>query len=219
VEQDDWVKIAGRFKRLYTPAVCDVLDSLGLRHQAMDHALRPLDPSAMIAGPAFTIAGAPDATLDLSKRMGPKVIDRMTPNVVAVYDTSGEAVTGVWGELWSAGAAIRGCVGAVVDGGIRDTAFIRRAGFPIFHRFTSPYDAVGRFNVVDCQCTVTAGGVRVSPGDYVFGDEDGIMVIPGALIAEVLERAEAVSVKENRIRAEISPSRSLAELYVEYGKF
>ena len=219
VEQHDWVNIAERYKRLYTPAVCDVLDSLGLRHQAMDPAIRPLDRTAMIAGPAFTIVGAPDASLDIAKRMGPKVIDRMTPNVVAVYDTSGEMLTGVWGELWSAGAATRGCVGAIVDGGIRDTAFIRRAGFPIYHRFTSPYDAVGRFNVVDCECTVRAGNVRVAPGDYVFGDEDGVVVIPATLIGEVLERAEAISIKENRIRAEISPARSLSELYVEYGKF
>ena len=121
--------------------------------------------------------------------------------------------------MWSAGAVKRGCVGAVVDGGIRDTAYIRRRGFPIFHRFTRPGDAVGRFNIVDFDCPVTIGGVRVGPGDYVFGDEDGIVVIPAELTLEVLEKAEEVSLRENRIRAEISPGKSLAELYAEYGQF
>ena len=100
--------------------------------------------------------------------------------------------------MWSAGASRRGCVGAVVDGGIRDTAFIRSTGFPIFHRFTSPADAVGRFNIVDFNCPVTIGGVRVEPGDYVFGDEDGVVIVPSALTLEVLEKAERMLVRESK---------------------
>ncbi len=211
--------VADRFRRLYSPAVADALDDLGLRHQAMSHALRPLDPTTVIAGPAFTIVGQPDASLDTKTRKGPVVIDHFRPGVIAVYDTGGENVTGVWGELWSAGAASRGCVGAIVDGGIRDTGFIRRAGFPVFHRFTTPYDAIGRFNVVDFECTATVGGVRVSPGDYIFGDEDGVLVIPAEVTLQVLEKAESVGENENRIRAEIKPGISLAQLYRDYGKF
>jgi len=219
VDEHTISSIAERFRRLYSPAVCDALDDLGLRHQAMSHELRPLDPTMIIAGPAFTIAGRPDASMDTKTRMGPVVIDHFQPGVVAAYDTSGENVTGVWGELWSAGAANRGCVGAVVDGGIRDTGFIRRAGFPIFHRFTAPYDAVGRFTVVDYDCTVTVGGVRVSPGDYIFGDEDGVLVIPKEVTMEVLTKAESVGQKENLIRAEIKPGASLVQLYRDHGKF
>lgn len=211
--------IADRYRRLYAPAVCDVLDGFGLRHQAMHHSIRPLDGKMKIAGPAFTIVGVKNATLDTTKRMGPRVIDQMKPGVVAVYDTADDEVTGVWGELWSAGAVARGCVGAVVDGGIRDTGFIRKSGFPIFHRFTSPYDAVGRFNVEEFDCSVNIGGVRVRPGDYIFGDEDGIVVVPAELTMEVLESAEAVAAKEDRIRDAISPEKSLGELYTEFGKF
>lgn len=219
MDQSELAAVAERFKRLYSPAVCDVLDRMGLRHQYMHHAVRPLKPTHMVAGPAFTIAGIKDASTDVKKRMGPKVIDHMRPGVVAVYDTGGDDTTGVWGELWSAGAVTRGCIGAVVDGGIRDTAFIRRADFPIFHRFTSPADAVGRFTVADFDCPVNVGGVRVKPGDYIFGDGDGIVVIPADLTLEVLAKAEEVSQRENRIRAEISPDKSLAELYAEYGQF
>jgi 4-hydroxy-4-methyl-2-oxoglutarate aldolase len=215
----DWPDIAARFKRLYTPAVCDVLDEYELRHQYVHHSIRPLDRTLMLAGPAFTIVGMANSTRDRTKRMGPRVIDSFVPHVVACYDTMGEEQTGVWGELWSAGAAKRGCVGAVVDGGIRDTAYIRRAKFPIFHKFTMPGDAVGRFNIVDFGCPVSIGGVRVEPGDYVFGDEDGVVMIPNALTLEVLAKAEAVCAKENKIRDAIEENASLADLYVKFEKF
>jgi len=219
VTELDWPTIAKRFKSLYTPAVNDVLDGYGLRHQAAHHSLKPLDRTLMVAGPAFTIVGMPNAEMDISKRMGPRVIDSFVPHVVACYDTMGDEVTGVWGELWSQGAAKRGCVGAVVDGGIRDTAFIRRAGFPIFHKFTSPRDAVGRFNIIDFNCGVNIAGVRVTPGDYVFGDEDGVVFIPSEIILEVLEKAEAIGRKEGQIREAIDGKRSLADLYTQFGRF
>lgn len=215
----DWPSVAERFKRLYTPAVNDVLDSYGLRHQASHHSLKPLDRRQMVAGPAFTIVGMPNAEMDITKRMGPRVIDSFVPHVVACYDTMGDEVTGVWGELWSLGASKRGCVGAVVDGGIRDTAFIRRTRFPMFHKFTCPGDAVGRFNIVDFNCGVNIGGVRVNPGDYVFGDEDGVVFIPSEIILEVLEKAEAIGAKENDIREAIDGKRSLADLYTDFGRF
>ena len=215
----DWPAVAERFKRLYTPAVCDVLDSYELRHQFVHHSIRPLDRRLMVAGPAFTIVGMSNSTRDPTKRMGPRVIDSFVPNVVACYDTMGDEETGVWGELWSAGAVKRGCVGAVVDGGIRDTAYIRRAGFPIFHKYTIPGDAVGRFNIVDFGCPVTIGGVRVRPGDYVFGDEDGVAIVPRELTVEVLEKAEGICAKEERIREAIQENTSLAELYKTFGKF
>jgi 4-hydroxy-4-methyl-2-oxoglutarate aldolase len=215
----DWPQIAERYKNVYSAAVCDVLDSYDLRHQFLDPAIMPLDHGDKVAGPAFTIVGAPNSTLDTSKRMGPRVIDSFPPHVVAVYETSGETHTGVWGELWSAGAQKRGCVGAVVDGGIRDTAIIRRIGFPIFHRFRSPADAVGRFNIVDYQVPASVGGVRVNPGDYIFGDEDGVVVIPAALILEVLEKAEAVKRTEDDIRVAVGAGGKLIDLYKKHGRF
>lgn len=220
MKQNDLHSIAERFKRLYVPAVNDVLDSYGLRHQYVHHSIRPLDHRHKIAGPAFTIVSIQDSTMDHSKRMGPKVIDHIGPGVVAAYDTSGDETTGVWGELWSAGAATRGCVGAIVDGGVRDTAAIREAGFPLFYKFTSPADAVGRTNVIDFDCPINIGGVRVKPGDYIFADEDGIVIIPAELTLEVLSKSEVVFEKESKIRSEIrDKNKSLAELYVEFGKF
>ncbi len=201
------------------PAVCDVLDDHDLRFQFMHHSIRPLDRQLKVAGPSFTIVGQSNATRDPGKRIGPRVISSFEPHVVAVYDTMGNETTGVWGELWSAGAMYRGCVGAVIDGGIRDTAYIRRANFPIFHKFTCPSDAVGRFNIMDFGCPVSAGGVRVNPGDYIFGDEDGIVVIPAELTLDVLEKSESLCRKETLIRKEIATGKAVADLYAEYGKF
>jgi len=215
----DWTNIARRFHGVYVAAVCDALDDMGLRHQYLDHRFRPLNPSQKIAGPAFTIIGGPSAETDTEKRVGPRVIDQFRPGVVAVYDTQNTEGVGVWGELWAAGAAQRGCVGAVVDGGVRDTGFMREARFPIYYRFTSPGDALGRFTVIDYECPVSVGGIRVSPGDYVFGDEDGIVIIPSELTNEILDKAEQVSRNENRIRAAIAENQSLFELYKEFGKF
>lgn len=215
----DWAAVADRFKALYTPAVCDVLDAYGLRHQFMDPGLVALDADTKIAGPAFTILGRADANLDTSTRMGPRVIDSFEPHVVAVYDTSGETHTGVWGELWSAGAQRMGCVGAIVDGGIRDSALIRQIAFPIFHRFRSPADAVGRFTVIDHQTAITAGGVRVQPGDYIFGDQDGVVVIPRDLTLEVLEKAETIKSTEDDIRIAIGEGGKLIDLYKKHGRF
>jgi 4-hydroxy-4-methyl-2-oxoglutarate aldolase len=217
--EPNWPEIAARFKELYVPAVCDVLDDYDLKFQFSDHGIHPLNRELKIAGPAYTVAGMSNCTLDRSKRMGPRVIDQFRPHVVACYDTMGDQKTGVWGELWSNGALRAGCVGAVVDGGIRDTAYIRRVDFPMFYRFTCPGDAYGRFNIVDYECPVTIGGVRVNPGDYVFGDEDGVVFIPKALTLEVLEKAEALVAKENQIREALGGNKTLAQLYKEFGKF
>jgi regulator of RNase E activity RraA len=215
----NWPEIAERFKKLYVPAVCDVLDEeYNLMYQFADHGLHPLNHTQKIAGPAYTVVSMACAITDRTRRMGPTVIDHFRAGVVAVYDTNGEQRTGVWGELWSAGARKAGCVGAVVDGGIRDTAYIRAAGFPMFYRFTAPGDARGRANIVDYECPVSIGGVRVNPGDYVFGDEDGVVFVPKELILPVLVKAEEICAVETKIRAGIEENKTLANLYQEFGR-
>jgi 4-hydroxy-4-methyl-2-oxoglutarate aldolase len=215
----NWVEIAERFKKLYVPAVCDVLDEYQLMYQFSDHGIHPLNRDLKVAGPAYTVVGMSCSITDRTKRIGPTVIDNFRAGVVACYDTMGDQKTGVWGELWSAGARRAGAVGAVVDGGIRDTAYIRAAGFPMFYRFTAPGDALGRFSIVDYECPVTMGGVRVNPGDYVFADEDGVVFIPKELMLEVLVKAEKICEIETQIRAALAKEKTLATLYTEFGRF
>lgn len=214
----DWSNIAERFKALYVPAVCDALDDLELRYQYTHHSIQPLAPGMKVAGPAYTIRGRSNSSRDTSSRLGSRVIENFAPGAVAVYDTMGNQETGVWGELWTEGAIRKRCAGAIVDGGIRDTGFIRKLDFPIFRKFHSPGDALGRFNIVDHDIPVHIGGVVVSPGDYVFGDDDGVVFIPRKIIIDVLEAAEAIAARESLIRSKVHQDEVLADLADKYGK-
>lgn len=218
---ENWKEIRERFLKLYVPAVCDVLDEMGYEFQVCSSKLRPLMQDMKLAGPAFTIKGQRNGShdFDLSQRIGPGILDHLEDGCVAVYDTSNDPETGHWGELWSNGAMARNCVGCLLDGGIRDTSYIMREGFPMFYKYISPNDAMGRFSITDWQIPVTVGGVIVHPGDYIFADYDGVVVIPKDIIVEVLEKAEEIVKIENDIRVEVKEGAPLGMLYKKYGRF
>jgi len=113
----------------------------------------------------------------------------------------------------------RGCQGAVIDGGIRDTWSLAKLDFPIFYEFRSPADALGRFNIVEFQTEIVISGVKVRPGDYILGDSDGVVVIPKHLVIEILEEAESVARTEDEIRQRVNDGEPIAKLYVEYDQF
>lgn len=212
-------EIVERYKRLYTPLICDVLDSKGLWNQNMGPAIMPLTFEMVVAGPAFTIAGYDERSVDKTIRKGAEVIDRLPPLSVAVMQTHGNRNTGHWGELLTNGALRRGCQGAVIDGGVRDTTRILALGFPIFCKFRCAGDARGRWNVVEYGQEIVCGGVRVRPGDFIVGDADGVMVVPQELTVEVLLAAEANNRTEDQIREQIRQGASLGQLYQEVEVF
>jgi regulator of RNase E activity RraA len=208
-----------RYSRLYTAAVADALDDKGLWHQIVDWHIQPLTLAMRVAGPAFTMLGRPERSTDRAIRKGVKAVDALRPHTVAVMDCSGEEITGHWGELLTNGARVRGCTGAVIDGGTRDVAAILRMEFPVFCKFRSPADAKGRWNVVDFDCPVTVGGVSVMPGDFIVGDCDGVVVVPADRVVEVLLEAEEVVKTESEIRERVRAGQSVAELYMQYKRF
>lgn len=210
--------LCARFRALYVPAIADVLDEHGLWHQVMTGIL-PLTLDMMTAGPAFTALGRPERSTDRSIRLGAKMIDALSPGDVAVMDCAGDQTVGHWGELLSNGAMARGGVGAVIDGGIRDTRVIQSLGFPVFHRFRSARDAKGRWNVVDMQVPVVCGGVPVRPGDIIVGDADGVVVVPQEIAADVLVEAEKTVADESEIRERVRGGDKVGELYLQYKRF
>jgi regulator of RNase E activity RraA len=123
------------------------------------------------------------------------------------------------GELSSEALKSRGIRGYVVDGGCRDTSFIRRLGFPVYCRFTTPRDIVGRWLTDDLGGSVTIGSVNVFTGDYLLADQDGIVVIPGARAFEVIEAAEDAAAVENKVRTAILDGVDPETAYLRYGKF
>ena len=137
---------------------------------------------------------------------------------VVVYQTHDEACTSAHlGELSVVALRARGCAGAVIDGGCRDLEAILGQDFPVLCRYQTPADAVPRWRIEHWNVAVTIGSVRVGPGDYVVADRDGIVVIPAALLEEVLERAEELVATENEIREAVREGASPLEAYDRFG--
>lgn len=212
-------ELVDRYKKLNVPAVSDVLDKMGCWNHIMRNDIRPLKMEHKVAGPAFTMFGTSDRELDKSKHLIVKAIDEFVPDHVIVLATNGDVCTGHWGKLLTNAAIGHGMTGGVLDGGIRDTKQIMALNFPIFHRYFSPGDARGRFNVIEYQTPTLVGGIMVNPGDFILGDCDGVIVIPQEIAEEVLITSERTESTENEIRDRIRRGESVAKLYMEYDQF
>lgn len=215
--------IRRRFLAVDTSNVADVLDELDLPDQGLAPSFRPFPADAgRLAGWAFTIAGEM-APYDLGGGDPVKMeaCARLTPGDVSVWSGKGEGVC-FFGELISIGMREHGCVGALVDGGIRDIRWIGELDFPVYARYRTPVQSIGRWRVTGSGDTVPMPGatkteVDVSPGDFVLGDEDGVIVIPAAVAERVLERAEELGTREVEIRRELGRGLSLSEALARFG--
>ncbi|MDA1257807.1 MAG: RraA family protein [Chloroflexi bacterium] len=206
---------------LNSSVLSDVMDALGYLHQAMDPRIRPLDDSRIMFGRARTAlveelaSGTPRP--DNPFKLTIATMDGLNPGDVVVR-ACGTAKTGVtWGELLTTAAMARGAVGLVTDGLIRDVRLIREVGFPVFTGGISPVDGGGRHEMVAADVDVECGGVPVRPGDYLFGDVDGIVVIPSEILEATVEAAFKKSEGENITREELLAGKSLSEVYAKYG--
>ena len=205
-------------QKLYTGVVCDSLDELGYRNQAMRENIRPLHHDMVIAGRAKTIL-AVDVYHIHDNPYGKEIeaLDSIKPGEVAVVCTNESKNNGVWGELLSTATLMRGGTGAIVDGLIRDTKQILKLGFSVFCAGFKPVDSKGRGIVVDYDCPVVVGGITVHPGDVIFADFDGVVVIPGEVFEKTLEKALNKVEKENHTRKELREGKLLKDVYEKYG--
>jgi regulator of RNase E activity RraA len=212
-----------RYLTVDTSNVADVLDELSLPDQGLAPAFRPFPAGAgKLAGWAFTIAGEL-APYDLGGGDPAKMeaCARLAPGSVSVWSGKGEGVC-FFGELISIGMQERGCAGALVDGGVRDVRFIGELGFPVYARYRTPVQSIGRWRVTGSGNTVPMPGatveeVAVSPDDFILGDEDGVIVIPASVAERVLESAETLGQREVEIRAELARGLSLSEALARFG--
>ena len=220
-------ELIARYRRTYSGAVYDVLDSLGLPNQALATEIKPVKLDWMIAGPAFTLKGIPDPTgneelrgrrihmFEAMKATGVPLID--------VRDTSFDHQAAHYGEMNATVGASCGVIGALVDGGSRDTKFLIDRDFPVFCRYLSPVEAVRRWSYYDWQLTVGLRGalssiVTVSPGDFIMGDLDGVVVVPRELTVEVLDRAEELIRHEDQVREEFNAGGDPVAIYKRHGR-
>lgn len=206
-----------RLARLHTALVSDVLDALGHRAGGMDFGVRSVAGPGRVVGRAFTLASFPIAEpepVPYEKLLA--CYRHIALGDVVVVATNGQLKSGVWGELLSTAALARGATGAVTDGLTRDTDRIDLMGFPVFARGSSPLDSAGRQAVQAFGEPVVCGGVEVHPGDVVFGDVMGVVVIPAALAEETIRLAEEKQRREDVVRAELERGDDPAEVFARH---
>src|SRR5215218_886850 len=169
-------------EHLHSAVLSDVLDGLGLRDQAMRPFVRPLDDERVLFGRARTGLYMPVYSVrdgENPYEVEIALVDDLKPGDVAVFACGGPTDRiAPWGELLSTAAQVRGAAGCVTDGLVRDVRQIRAMGFPVFHGGIGPLDSKGRGKMMELDCRVVCAGVEVSAGDYVFGDADGVVVVP-----------------------------------------
>ena len=213
-------EIRERFLAVDAANVADVLDELGHGNYGLSSEIQGIT-GERIAGWAYTIAGQ---MIPYEGSGDPKKMEAchgIGPDEISVWSGAGEGVC-YFGELIALGMRERGSVGAIVDGGIRDTRALREHGFPVFGAYRTAVQSIGRWRVTDYQQPVylpgaTTARVVVRPGDFVLGDEDGAIVIPAELVPEVLGKAERMTQTEQEVRGAIRYGMSLEDALDEFG--
>lgn len=213
------IELFNRIERtLYTAVVADSLDELGYHDCAMSERIRPVAHDYCFAGWARTISCMdvhylpPDP---YAKEI--EAVDSIRPGEVVVVSTGQSRRSGPWGELLSTAAVARGARGAVIDGLVRDVKRIEQLGFPVFAVGIKPVDSKGRGQVIEYGVPVECGGILVSPGDLIFADYDGVVVVPANIVPEVIRLASEKASREDHSREELKKGAYLSDVYKRYG--
>ena len=208
------------WEKLYSPVLSDSLDALGFTNQAMRPAIRPLDEALRMCGRARTGIYMETAWVEPGSNpyeLEIAIVDDLRPGDVAVFACGGSSRIAPWGSLLSTATKARGAAGFVTDGLVRDILEIRRIELPVFHGGIGPLDSKGRGQIQAVDIPVLCGGVRVAAGDLVFGDADGVVVVPQEVEADVLRIAfEKIAGEDNSIK-ELRAGGYLRDVYARYG--
>lgn len=218
-------------EKLYTPVVGDILDQMGYRHQFLPAAIRPLVSQVPMSyyvkddasNNRLKVAGFACPVLENDVYFDPKkpfgymteALDQLQPN--DIYIATGAHHSALWGELLTASAKARGAVGAVLDGYTRDTPQVLEQNFPVFCTGTWAQDSSVRTYVFDYRCDIEIGQVTVHNGDVVFGDVDGVLVIPKEIMNEVIERALVKASTEKTMRKAVENGMLVTDAFAKFG--
>ncbi|MCC6315672.1 MAG: RraA family protein [Thermomicrobiales bacterium] len=223
-DDDDLFALARR--ELFPAVVGDVMDKMGLLHQFLPAAMRPLAPDMVVVGRAMPVLETDvfgetggvgmDGSVNRPFGLMFRALDDLRPNEVYVC-TGASPRYALWGELMSLRAGKLGAAGAIVDGFSRDTDGILALGFPTFSRGSYAQDQGPRGKVIDFRCPIELDGVRVAPGDIVFGDRDGVCVIPHAAEEEAFRRALEKARGEKLVRQALENGMGAAEAFEHFG--
>lgn len=207
-------------ERLFTAVLSDCLDAAGHRNQAMHARIRPLDETLVLCGRARTalymdVYDAPEGENPYELEI--RLVDDLKADEVPVFACGTSGRISPWGELLSTAARARNAAGVVMDGMTRDVRAIRAMKFPVFAGGIGPLDAKGRGKVMALDVPVEVAGARVCPGDLVFGDADGVVVVPRAVEDQVVAAALAKVAGESATRDALARGEKLADVFRRHG--
>ena len=208
-----------RYLKLYTGAVNDILRfNYQMHSTSLPSHFSPLRENMKLAGLAFTVKGGPDITTEGEFEMRAEMLEALYEDSIVVWDCTGDTVTSQWGEVMTMAAKKIGCKGAVITG-IRDTQAILDLGFPVFHQLKSNTGMLGRFRMFHYLKPILMGEVIVKPGDWVFGDIDGVISIPQNIAYDVLIATEKLMFKEDEIREMVESGMKPTDVVKNGGYF
>lgn len=212
--------VCRRFCAIYTGSISDVLDEMGYRDQVLPKEIQGLTLQDRVAGLAMPVEGQSTSSMNPEEVFVPvlRMLGDLVPGDVIVSQPN-DGVSAHLGELSAESARFRGARGAVIDGGTRDVEYILKLRFPVFCRYRTPQDILGRWKLVAHGEPIQIGAVTVQRGDFIVGDMDGVVVIPRNVIPEVLRRSEEVLGTENLVRKAILEGVHPLDAYREYGRF
>ena len=205
-------------EKLYSGIISDLLDGMGYRNQALEGGISPLTDDTVIFGPAFTSIGTTVYSMPENPLVAQcKVVDQLGEDEIYVLVTRGDYNCAVFGELFATAVNARKGAGVLLDGYARDVKALKEMKFPLFYKGRDVRTSKGRCEINECQIPVILDGVTIRPGDYIFGDIDGVIVIPKEVAEEVIRQAAETVEKENEVRTRLLNGSTLQKAYEEIG--
>ena len=206
-------------EKLYTAVIADTLDSLGFHKQVLQPGIFALDPEIKLCGLARVGLYMPiyhdDENVNVYEHEI-ALVDDLKINEVAVLACNGDKNIAPWGELLSTRASYLGAAGCLTDGCVRDSNLIREMKFPVYSNGTNPVDTKYRGKMMMADVPGEIAGVDVKKGDLVFGDRDGVLIVPSKILDEVIEKALTKIASENTVREELRAGNTLTDVFAKH---
>jgi len=220
LQMPDIDEICRRFSAIYTGAISDVMDEMGYPIHALPKEIQGLAIDHGFAGRALTVEGEPSQSNDPDEIFLPllRMLGDIMPGDVIVTQPHDSSCAHL-GELSCETAKYRGVRGVVIDGGARDIDYILKLKVPVFCRYRTPLDILGRWKLTSYGNPIQIGDVKIRRGDFIVADKDGVIVIPQEITLEVLKRSEEVVSTENLVRKAILQGVHPVDAYQKYGRF
>ncbi|MFA6471616.1 MAG: RraA family protein [Candidatus Latescibacterota bacterium] len=213
-----YLKYKDKLDKCYSAVIMDVMDGMNVRVQCLNPSVKPLVPTMKTWGEAVTVymekvEEVPKKPFQLEM----EVIDDLKEGQIIMAQCNAAELTAFWGGLLSNAAFGRKAAGAIMDGGCRDYREIVSLNFPVFCKGLTPYDSCGRMDGKERDIPIVCGGIKVYPGDLVYGDVDGVVVVPSDIADEVINRAWEKVRGENTVREELRAGAGLVKTFEKYG--